>query len=228
MRCDPCRRKPKGEMERYVKFSRDQKTQPVLLPLRQTGGCGRRRRGVPAIRRRQQQRTAQRSCGSSAIGCMDGKLSKCFFMMTPAVVRAGSGAPGVRPHPTMRWRLRWAKSCPRRQRWRSWICFRCPRSSGTRAAGREIHFFDRLKALASLYEFSGDADSKRLRRHCLRRFPAERRWTANEFKTFSPKQKLARSGGARNPYRDYDASSVTGQSARERRFPCPSGLSAGR
>ncbi|MFR9194237.1 MAG: hypothetical protein ACLVK8_02525 [Ruminococcus sp.] len=27
-----------------------------------------------------------------------------------------------------------AKSCPRRQRWHSWICFRCPRSSGTRAA----------------------------------------------------------------------------------------------
>jgi len=29
-----------------------------------------------------------------------------------------------------------------------------------KSGGMEIHFFDRLKALASLYEYSGDADSK--------------------------------------------------------------------
>ena len=96
-------------------------------------GMWQRRRGVPAIRRRQQQRTAQRSCGSSAIGAW-WQTIEVFFMMTPWQWCVPDWSAWRSAAPTMRCVSCWAKSCPRRQRWRSWICFRCPRSSGTRAA----------------------------------------------------------------------------------------------
>lgn len=45
-----------------------------------------------------------------------------------------------------------------------------------------------------------------------------------EFKTFSPKQKLAMSWWSRKPYRDYDAIICDGASARERALSMSSGF----
>ena len=61
----------------------------------------------------------------------------------------------------------------------------------------EIHFFDRLKALASLYEYSGDADSKAAAQTLLAALSGGEAVNGDGVKTFSPKQKLAMSWWSR-------------------------------
>ena len=148
MRCDPCRRKPKGEMERYVKFSRDQKTQPVLLSLRQTGYPPETAAADGAAILRQQfyrrMVTNYRSVlHDDPMAMVRAGLERLAFGRTNDAVRLLLG-----------------EELPTAAEVAQLDLFPVASIKRDKSGGMEIHFFDRLKALASLYEYSGDAESK--------------------------------------------------------------------